>query len=58
MGIQKCWFKHSIEKSDTKEENEGEKIEYKKVMGKLFDIVKQVTERLANLEKLNSNIEG
>ena len=48
-----CWFKHSIEKSYTKEQNEGEKIEYKEAMGKLFDIVEKVTERLAMLEKSN-----
>ena len=52
-----CWFKHSIEKYDTTEQNEGEQIEYKEVLGKLFDIVEKITERLANLEKTNSNIE-
>ena len=57
-GDKKCWFKHSIEKYDTTEQNEGEKIEYKEVVGKLFDIVEKMTERLANLEKTNSNIEG
>ena len=35
-----------------------EKRKYKKVMGKLFDIVEKVTERLSNLEKPNSNIDG
>ena len=44
-GDKKCWFKHSIEKSYSKEENEVEKIEYKEVMGKLCDIVDKVAER-------------
>ena len=38
-------------KYDTTEQNEGEKLEYKEVVGKLFDIVEKMTERLANLEK-------
>jgi hypothetical protein len=36
-----------------KEQTEGEKIEYNKVLEKLFGIVEKVTERLAKLEKLN-----
>ena len=33
-------------------------IEYKEVVRKLFEIIEKVTERLANLEKSNSKIEG
>ena len=49
----KCWFKHSNEKYDIKEQNEGKKIEHNKVVGKLFDIGEKVTKRLAKLEKSN-----
>ena len=48
-----CWFKHSIEKCDRKEQSEGEKIEYNEVVGNLFTIVEKVTERLSKLEKSN-----
>ena len=52
-GDTKCWFKHNIEKYNTKEQNESDNIEHNKVVEKLFDIVEKVTERLAKLEKSN-----
>ena len=44
-GDTNCWFKHNIEKYHTKEQNEGESIEYNEV--------EKVTERLAKLAKSN-----
>jgi hypothetical protein len=52
-GNTNCWFKYKIEKYNTKEQNESDKIEHNKVVEKLFDIVEKVTERLAKLEKSN-----
>ena len=37
----------------TKEQNEGDNREHNEVVEKLFDIVEEVTERLAKLEKSN-----
>ena len=48
-----CWFKHSIEKYDRKEQTECEKIEFNEVVEKLFGIVEKVTEQIAKLEKSN-----
>ena len=52
-GDTKWWFKHSNEKYDITEQNEGENMEHNKVVEKLSEIVEKVTERLAKLEKSN-----
>jgi hypothetical protein len=52
-GDTNCWFKHNIDKYNTKEQNKSDNIEHNKIVEQLFDIVEKVTERLAKLEESN-----